>query len=482
MKEMNDIENLFATNFGGESVAPPAEVKTNIDKAIFGKKKVGIIRLWPILLLLLIGTTTGVYFLSTGDSNKVQKQISQESSASKNSNNQVDSMNDSGNKISSQNQTEKNDENAEDELYEEERGKGSSIYSAVNENNSTNSKSNQKIDENGNFSNSNSLGNANHLADNNNGLNAVGNEKDGMESANNENQNDRNNRMNPNNLSDTDDNLLNPEHVNENRGMDITSNLELNTANTIELPLKDLAERAYAPKMEDNSRNLMSLRLYAGMANGVGPVNYTVDTLMAQTTQVSESNGLNLGVEWGMQFNSRFGISAGMEYFGNSSEVIQSNTVTVQDTVVINEYWEYVYNNPVTQDSIIDSNYVYIYAEYDVINTEASIVNTKAFSVPVFFSFTQKIGRSFDLSVYGGAKFSFLQQRFLDENGAIMNPDLRSFSMSLMLRPELTYNWNKFGVGVYGKVGYDVVNGMQWSAMRRNRYDVGAGIVLKYTF
>ena len=51
-----------------------------------------------------------------------------------------------------------------------------------------------------------------------------------------------------------------------------------------------------------------------------------------------------------------------------------------------------------------------------------------------------------------------------------------------MLRPELAYNWNHFGIGVYAKGMIDFSPGSTWDDAARNRLLIGGGVSLNYRF
>lgn len=463
MKEMNDIENLFGSSFGGEEITPPNSVKANIDKELFSGGRGGIIKLWPVMLLLLIGIIAVTYFIA--------------------SNGETNSKNEQHLSIS----TDKN--STEERLVVNELTHTKTDSALQPSEDLLNVKSPLVNNRNSSFSNnailletayptmkseSSRMSNASDYRDVEQGV---------IEEIKHEATNsDQSNFVTIQNVENQNFEHHNSEQSNqkEARGIDITSNLETLPLSAIDQPDAHLQEQAYAPKMASN-RNLMDIRFYAGFNSGISNVVSTIQPISSvKRTTISESSGLNLGAEFGYHFNGRIGITGGIEYSASNSEVMEHDTTGQVE--LVDEYWAYIYNNPVTQDSIIDSNYVYEYGWVSSDITNTSMVKSQSFSLPVYLNYNIPVGTKMNLGLYTGARLNFLNQKFIDDNGAILNPKLSKFSLSVMFRPELTYQFNKFGVGLYGRFGYDVKPGMHWETMRRNRFEVGGGLVLKYRF
>ena len=56
----------------------------------------------------------------------------------------------------------------------------------------------------------------------------------------------------------------------------------------------------------------------------------------------------------------------------------------------------------------------------------------------------------------------------------------RQIGLSMMTRPEISYNGMRLGVGVYGRIGYDFIPIPAWKVASRKRFNVGGGVFIRY--
>ena len=82
--------------------------------------------------------------------------------------------------------------------------------------------------------------------------------------------------------------------------------------------------------------------------------------------------------------------------------------------------------------------------------------------------------------VSAGARFSYLNLKTVSDNVLVPTPNYSKFGLSLLLRPELRYDFNRFGIGLYATTGYNAITGMSWETHNRNRYEFGGGLVLRF--
>ena len=87
-----------------------------------------------------------------------------------------------------------------------------------------------------------------------------------------------------------------------------------------------------------------------------------------------------------------------------------------------------------------------------------------------------------EFRINSGIKFSYLKQQFVVENEVVNNPILTTYGIQFSFKPEFIYNFNRIGVGVYGKSDFDIVQGVKWNSIERNRIAFGTGVFIRARF
>jgi len=224
-----------------------------------------------------------------------------------------------------------------------------------------------------------------------------------------------------------------------------------------------------------------SIGLYTGTFLGV-------NSLSANSNNYYEINspaGFNSSFEVNYGLSNKWSITTGLSYstFNERiSAVIYDTTFIPNGTTV-----EYIYLNPALQDSIIDSivtvNYITEIAKSDA----AQKINYSVFSLPIYGSFAIFHKGNWSSSLMAGVRLNYNKVTVTNlyegiPEALISTPEIKQFGLSAALRPEITYSFGKFGLGVYLNTSFDLIPITRWSDVDKKRFDLGGGVVLKYRF
>ncbi|MGB0915320.1 MAG: outer membrane beta-barrel protein [Crocinitomicaceae bacterium] len=222
------------------------------------------------------------------------------------------------------------------------------------------------------------------------------------------------------------------------------------------------------------SVNPWTIAVYAG---GQGGINSNKST-GTQLYFIKESLGLDVGLDVNYQLNAKFGVGVGIDYFRRNASLRSS--LTTVDSISNGGSW--VINNPNLPDSLQDSTFVETFSPIENVTELENITRQTSIGIPVYVAYTMPIAQRFKLRVAAGARFSYESFKVIQENGSLPVNQFSSFGVNAMIRPELTYGFNKAEIGVYGKVNYDLKHALTWDAISRRRYGLGAGVVFRYKF
>jgi hypothetical protein len=497
MKEMNDIENLFGSTFGDEQIVPPTEVKSNIDSALFGTKKYGFLRLLPLILLFAVTSTVVIVWFAGGfDANNAEKSktLTSDSAVSEANltenktqlNQEQRSMINSlaVNNDNSETSNESSDSEANTGMNESSGDFASPDFQQIDSNRSLMTKtSKSEMDSNALINEGKSTNEdvtSDDLSDKSNTIadNGKADTKQSGFDGDETNQIGLYDLPNTGDMGDLNDPNKNVVKSSGTEGMEITSSVTTRPVKTIETSEDELLPLAYLPRTQENDSHVWDVSLYAGLLKGTGTFNAINPTYAAQNSKMSETRGLNFSAEIGYEFNRSLSLVSGLEYHSTNSEVYATLS---SDSVLVDSYIQLVYNDPVLMDSVIDTLFIEVYDP--VISPNYGVgIKTASFSLPIYMRYTKHFGPKWDLAISAGVRMSYLKQTFNYEDPSSQSPVLKNFNVALALRPELIYKVGRFGFGAYGKFGMDVTKRLQWTDMKRQRYDIGGGIVLRYYF
>ena len=75
-----------------------------------------------------------------------------------------------------------------------------------------------------------------------------------------------------------------------------------------------------------------------------------------------------------------------------------------------------------------------------------------------------------------------LQETFKvrSQDAGLPKSTFSQFGFSALIRPEIQYSFNHFGIGMYGEFTYDFKHGVNWESIKRQRCSVGGGFLIRY--
>ncbi len=196
--------------------------------------------------------------------------------------------------------------------------------------------------------------------------------------------------------------------------------------------------------------------------------------------KMKEQLGFSTSIEANYRLNTRFGISAGIDMY--SRKDVFYKVVPAGDSIIDGVTTQYIYFNPVTQDSIIDTiispNYFVLQSEYN----QNQRIQHNSFAIPIYLSINLFLKGNWKMYLNSGLRISYVQNKLVSNPIGMVEPDFKSVGLRVNMRPEITYSLKKFGIGCYLNLGYDAIPAIQWTDVKRNRVDYGFGLVLKYHF
>lgn len=417
MKEKDGIEELFASSFKGQEVQPPQAVKANIDKELFGKG-----RFIFLSILILLITTVGLKEFSTVEPILEQNLTSEKIDA----NNAV---------------------SIEANKYN---------FDKVNE---SNKKALNGVSEINNPMNS----------DRNTSPNLMQIESEISPSVSNiylfnPSEGSLINDKKRNNNTELTVNMVKAEEVS------VVGGIALKPIGLLDFQSPQLIHQL--PLNLSKSKKINgSISLYTGASFGVNNLNSPAGY------EIQQDFGFNTSLEYSLNIYRNFGFSSGIEYASRNESFIENTEVI--DSSYQNSYWEFIYLNPNLQDTIIDSNLVDVYSfSKQIVNYETRI-NTVSITVPIYLTYERAISNNLSFMLSGGVKLSYLKQKILTESASFPQPSYSNFGLSLLIRPEIRYDFNRFGIGMYFSSGYNSLTGMDWDSFNRQRFNFSGGVVLR---
>jgi hypothetical protein len=106
--------------------------------------------------------------------------------------------------------------------------------------------------------------------------------------------------------------------------------------------------------------------------------------------------------------------------------------------------------------------------------------NITNLSIPVYFGYTQHIFKGVFLDATAGALLSYQTAKFITSDLNSSSPTVRSFGVKMCVRPQLRYQFNRFGISISSNFGYDFIPTLNWTGISRKRSYVEFGIGLHF--
>ena len=464
MKEMDDIEQLFASSFKEAKVTPPVEVKSAIDKTLFGNNNfVGLRLIYLLIIALFVGL--GIFFIPDWSPANGNQRLDLAKYNESNQMMNVDVNHQSQNTYNGLKNEGVANDTANPSKNEVSIDPGQNLNLSDNFSEATSNSSLSMLEVTDDTKKAKETSVSSSSSSSSSSIDALSNKNKELD------KQLINSELNNSMTSSKESDVL--ENFNTEIGGLQTKKVKLFSSqpnglikgNYPTLPIKPIASG-------------LSLSLYSGVTAASNQLNSTVNTLTAVNLSMKEINGYNVALEASLPVFGQFGLAGGIEYSTRNDLLI--NTISEPDSSFISAGWEYVYLTPGTQDTIIDSNYVETYDMFVNSIDNESVIKSVSISIPVYFTYEKALGSHLSLMVSAGARFSYLNLKTVSENILVPTPNYSKFGLSLLLRPELRYDFNRFGIGLYGTTGYNAVTGMNWETHNRHRYEFGGGLVLRF--
>lgn len=505
MKEQNELEQLFSSAFDGFEATPPHSVKAAIDESLFAGKtpvhaKRGFIWLFPLIGFFFIGSFITLSFNSRIHSTKINTSSSQianqttytstqQNTTLNNTENQlIDTKKQPTKSISNQGEIAK-EQHQFFGINSTQKNKGEGKLTDVDH--TSNSSKSAKKSGLKNASNPSAKKSKTQLSKRDK-TKQIAQKSSVRSTVNNDATKDKLN-----------DNFTSAGKSTENSATETTSSV--NTENEVKsegeekVKNEDIAstnekQKEVITSMDSTKSSIQqtqiaplaapskwSVGLYAGTLLGVNSLNANSNNYY----EINSPAGFSSSIEVNYGLNSKWSIATGLGYstFNERiSAVIYDTTLTPNGMTV-----EYIYLNPALQDSIIDSivtvNYITEIAKSDA----AQKINYNVFSLPIYGSFSLLNKGNWNSSVLAGVRLSYTKTSVTNfyegiPEALISTPEVKQFGLSVALRPEITYSFDKFGLGVYLNTSFDLIPITRWSEFDKKRFDLGGGVVLKYRF
>lgn len=461
MTERDDIESLFSSAFEGAEMLPPPAAKEAIDKALFsteaaaGRKKGWL--WWSLAVFLLIGG--GSYWMLATSSPQTNQAVSGDQKDKNNS---------------------------------PENGSSEQLNQGLSEttSNTTNSSLNVQHDgisaaENGNSSGTRNATNRGQVVDDEPPLvdgdkreylttTGTGDGKVTQGGARVQKVEYVENGLSSEEEGNSgDEQVVGSIHPQEN-GFNATKNAvdALATAPSTNLPTNNGVWMPGTPSPISRAikSNPWSLAAYAGTAFGFSTLRGNSDM------KIEEQAGIYGSFEAIYSLRPQISISGGFDFAQRKDRLIMNTTV--EDSVFTGNTIVYVYD---TSQVIVDTLYYPNYQPSTSIQESVGYVRYYSIGVPIYLRYRVAIGQRFSMDAAVGVRFSYQKYRNEEIAANVLYPDTyKQFGVNISFRPEFTYQLNRLGVGIYGRIEYDVLNGMQWNALTRKRWSAGLGLCVRY--
>jgi len=519
MKERDDIEDLFASSFGDFEETPPEVVKSNLDAKLFPNSAVSSAKKWNLKRLLVfipvIGLSAITFYkmqanstsksakntTSVSSKNQLLTTTEQPKSSSKNA--KLNKANSSKNTLSSDRN--KLTQNSTNQINSKIKKQTNESKTSTNSNVNSTKRNTSKIKDNPSISNFAKRTKEKIPTSNFQTQNSTKKEVSVFknERTNSQNEQESNRKTNVNssleNLANNSNNsenktlnsINNQTSTKENKTESIISKTEnITNENTARDTLKNateiVKEKTDSNKIESAKNNevlsevkkdntqknkpLWSIIFYGGIANGLNVINPT-------STLLKEKIGSNFSLEANYGFHPKMSVSTGLG-LDFRSENYSKEFLTI-DSIITDVNIVYVYDS---MQNIIDSIITNIYENDTTYFSENQTISYTSFSIPFYFNYTLFTKNNWSGAIGAGIRLNYFKTTVNSTSSNLASPTLSNFGLQFQLRPQLTYNWSKLGVGVYGNFGYDAIQATTWTDFTRKRYYYGAGIVVRYRF
>jgi hypothetical protein len=501
MKEQNELEQMFSSAFDGFEVTPPIHLKTAIDERLFsgkieGRKNRRFIWLFPLIGIFFIGSFITLSFDSSNHSNSTIKKTT---SRIANQPLHPSMRQTSSNNLAVIQLVEKKKQSSNSTKYHDELVEKAHLLSELNKtkrsgnNNGLNTKphsskpypfakksgvknaSNRSIDY---SKTNNDKRTPQKIVESNNVILDVPNDK----------LNENFNLVGPTFDKFASEERKSTDHLVEVKSenelinqplISVTTNEKQKQTVVSEDSLKSIIQQTQIAPLVATSK--WSIGLYAGTLVGVN----SLSTSSNNYYEINAPAGISSSIEVNYGLSNNWSITTGLGYttFNERISGVIYDTVNVPNGVTV----EYIYFNPALQDSIIDSIVTVNYITEITASDAAQKISYSVFSMPIYGSFSIFNKGNWNSSLIAGVRLNYYKTAVTNyyegiPEALIASPEIKQFGINAALRPEITYTFDKFGLGVYLNTSFDLIPITRWSEFDKKRFDLGGGVVFKYRF
>jgi hypothetical protein len=491
MKEQDEIEQLFSSNFDGFEKAPPADVKAAIDASLFSggaatesKKRKGII--WWFALALVIGLTglgSAIYLSNKSEETMAnlpiaKNGVSEENSKDLTSKKLKQEQNNQSSNSSSAKSIQTIDNSSSSKLVEANNAVSSNAKSQMSSTSTTsqNIKKQTKTKKKNNIFKQQTIlmdKESSQLKKNIPNLTAVISPASKM-------------------LEDEPSNIQLDPYFDMKAKEDETSNTTKESSSDLsstetktKVDSTGITDSSTASILTTNNpiatnkplskTSPFSLTIYSGVTYGFSSLQQPTSS----SFKMKEAVGFNSSIEMNFALNNRFGIGTGIDLNTRMDNFYRVSQVT--DSVYLGLVPQYVYD-PQVPDSIIDTLYV---EEYDVVTNEieqSQLIRHTSFAIPLSFNWNIYSKGRWNYRLGTIVRLSYVNNKLVSNDHNFEMPEFKKFSARIALRPQVDYTFNKIAIGAYLNCGYDLIPTVNWTDIERKRVDLGAGLLIRYKF
>lgn len=519
MKEIDEIEDLFASNFGDFKETPPEVIKSQLDAKLFPSSAVNTSKKsnwkWLLVLIPIIGLSTTLFYnfqatkatKTANNHNQIntKKEKDKTSINSISTNKTLESVNSKPNKNILTNTENKSIQNTEKESNKLEKNhsikskNNNHLLSKTKNSRSLNqqikpaktneTKTNQTLVSKASyttqkkFTDKKSKENSilkdesllvNTSANINSTKSIIVDAKNETKSANTTAPSDKllvQNRLDKKEdsaeLTNSKTDIISSNDSIENENVNSTQKLDSTKTNNTDK--KMVIEEAKPTNNKENNPS-WSISFYGGIANGLNILNPT-------STLFTEKIGTSFSLEANYGFTKKMGVSTGLG-IDLRNENYSKETMSL-DSIVSNYTVTYITDS---MNNIIDSIVTYFYINDTTFQTENQSINYTTFSIPLYFNYTFFTKDNWSGAISAGIRLNYFKTIINSTNAIIPSPTLSNFGLQFQIRPQLSYNWSKLSIGIYGQFGYDAKQATTWTDFTRKRFNYGTGLVVRYGF
>lgn len=427
MSQMEEIDKLFRDAFENESIAPPVEVKNEIDKRLFGK----IDFLWLIPVVVLMGifgliTTSAINVADYKTKMSCIELINNHSDLSENMRHDLDGKKRAENKI-------------------------------VPDNTYTTKERVAKV----------GLDSGNH-----NQVLEVGVEHHTYKVS----------ELSKKTKQNSDQQNLSQFEVNSKNEMDsiVNTYLESMALLAVQTVAVDRGEQNIVGlNMDQKSHRkaLLPFSLYSGVGFSKNRIQIK-DNNTIEDVKVREGDQLQLSAEVGIPFSSASGIAVGLGYEYATLHFDQYRVLS--DSILTGGSWNY------TMDStgiIVDSTFVPVYSVQNNEKITYAKGTVSTFVLPVYFQRKFRLNSKWNAQISVGVRLRYKQINWNYAEPDFVYPDYKKLNLDIAFRPELNYNFRRSSLGVYGAFNFSPGKDLYRSFSEKfYRANTNFGLVYRYYF